>query len=774
MPNFDKTTKFIKPEIFSGSDILLSIFIGDKPPTIVDLRGYKSNTVRFGRTENNNDFVIESSFVSRNHGYFRIKNNELYVQDLDSTNGIFINGSLITEERLLSDGDVLRIDDPVNPNKKGVLIIYSKSFAKTQWETYKITDEETIRIGRDPCCEIRLNHISVSKIHAIIKREGDSFYIEDNNSTNGLSVNGETITKKTRLNEKDLILITNSKITFTSVGISYFCYRYGISLAASRLNKFVGRKKSKRKILNDVSVCIKPNELVAIIGGSGTGKTTFMNCVSGYNKATSGDVFVNGEELYANYGIIKSIIGFVPQKDIVYDNLTLNDMLKYSALLRMPKDTTEADRDERIKEVISLVQLEGRENTYINKLSGGQKKRASIAVEMLSDPNLFFLDEPTSGLDAGTEYNLMNTLRKMTDMGKTIILVTHSTLYLNMCDKIVLLGRGGNLCFYGSPQELFDFFGTKDFAQVYLETDSKPDLWKKNFKKMARAEYEAPDISVNKVKRKKANKKASGLRQLLILCRRYLKLMVNDRLRMLLLIFQAPLLALLLFLVVLGNDEVYVEFPFTKSILFALSCSAFWLGTLNAIQEVCKEKVILRREYMNGLRLTSYISSKFINLGLLCLLQSVLMVTLFSVLVGAPREGLLFGSSAYIENLITTFLTTLSAVGLGIMVSSIFTNADRVMALAPLLLIPQILFSGALFDAEGAREYVSYFITCRWATDAYGTTTNLNNMEGVYGSSGFFTQTSEHLLTAWGVLLGSAVIFVILSIFFLRKELRVR
>ena len=398
MSNLDKTTHYVKPELFIGSDILLSIFIGNQSPIIVDLRRYESNTIRFGRTEDINDLVITSSLVSRNHGYFRIKNNKLYVKDLNSTNGIFLNGSLIKDEALLSDGDTLRIDDPVNPQKKGVLIIYSKSFAKTQWETYKITDEETIRIGRDLSCEICLNHISVSKVHAIIKRENDSFYIEDNNSTNGISVNGETITKKTRLKEKDLILISNSKITFTSAGISYFCYRYGIGLVASGLNKLVGRQNSRMKILNDVSVSIQPNELVAIIGGSGTGKTTFMNCISGYNKATSGDVFINGEELYSNYDIIKSIIGFVPQQDIVYDNLTLNDMLKYSALLRMPKDISEAERNARIKEVIGLVQLEGREDTYINKLSGGQKKRASIAVEMLSDPNLFFLDEPTSGL----------------------------------------------------------------------------------------------------------------------------------------------------------------------------------------------------------------------------------------------------------------------------------------------------------------------------------------------------------------------------------------
>ena len=180
---------------------------------------------------------------------------------------------------------------------------------------------------------------------------------------------------------------------------------------------------------------------MAIIGGSGAGKSTILNCMCGYLPPDKGEVYINGINLYQNFDLVKKLIGYVPQSDIVYDNLTLHDMLFYTAKLRLPKDTSRNECEVAIDRAINLVELKEKKNSYIKALSGGQKKRASIAVDLLSDPNLLFLDEPTSGLDPGTERNLMYSLRNMADHGKTVILVTHSTLQLKLCDKIVFYGK---------------------------------------------------------------------------------------------------------------------------------------------------------------------------------------------------------------------------------------------------------------------------------------------------------------------------------------------
>ena len=253
-----------------------------------------------------------------------------------------------------------------------------------------------------------------------------------------------------------------------------------------------------------------------------------------------------------------------------------------------------------------------------------------------------------------------------------------------------------------------------------------------------------------------------------MLCSRYMKLVANDRQRLILLLVQAPLLALLISLV--ADGQQFEQYEMTKSLLFALSCSAFWVGMLNAIQEVCKERSILKREYMAGLSLNAYILSKILVLGILCLIQSALIVGVFSVSVGLPEEGLFM--PPVVELLITTFLTAVASAAMGLFVSSLFTNADRAMTVAPILLMPQILFSGLIFKLDGATELISWFAVCRWSMEGYGTTANLNELElkmqqeGImipHDAEAFFDFTTEHMLKAWGILLVFVIVFLLLA-----------
>lgn len=765
MTTFGRTKYYTdEKEIINSS--LITIFDGNKEPRTIALNDFGKEYVYFGRSRKN-DIVLDSLLVSAEHGRFVKKKNKWIIEDKaayenkGSTNGLIYNDrSLIS--RPICDGDFIRIDDGIETIPEGVLFVFS-STNSDKWKVIEIAGKNEIKIGRERNCDITLPHISVSKYHAKITRERDGYYITDLQSTNGVIVNNRRIFEKQKLHEKDVISITNSKLIFTQEKISYCFYKRGISVDA--MNIVIKRGKGKKSFItsDNVNLNINPGELVAIVGGSGTGKSTILNCMCGYLKPTEGEVFVNGLSLYRNFDVLKKLIGYVPQSDIVYDNLTIYDMLFYTAKFRLPRDITPKEREEAISRAMEMVELTEKKESLIKNLSGGQRKRASIAVELLSDPNLLFLDEPASGLDPGIERNLMQALRKMADNGKTIVLVTHSTLQLKMCDKIVFMGNGGKLCFYGSYDEALEFFDTSDVIDIYKMISEHAEYWCDKFEASRKVCGQIRKPSAEKQKRKKKNG-----RQLGVLSSRYLKLVMNDRKRLGLLFMQAIALGILISFVADGKQ--FEQYEMTKSLLFALSCSAFWIGMLNSIQEICKERTILKREYMTGLSLNSYILSKMIVLSFLCLIQSFLIVGVFSVLIGMPEEGILIPS--FWGMTVTTFLTAVASSATGLLVSSFVTNADRAMTIAPLLLMPQILFSGLIFKLSGLVESISWVAVCRWSMEGYGTIANLNilplrlQQEGVsipHETEHFFEYTSEHLATSWEILIVYTILFMIFA-----------
>ncbi|MCL2828257.1 MAG: ATP-binding cassette domain-containing protein [Oscillospiraceae bacterium] len=771
---FDQTTYYRQPEeTHSAGSVRVTIFDGIAEPVELDLADFGKAVITFGR-EVGNDIQLRSHYVSRRHGQIRLVNGQCMIEDLDSRNGLIFNGESI-RSRIVEDGDSIRIDDGVETTAQGVLMVFSRHDGESDWRTFRLANHMETTIGRDKGCDIVLDHVSVSKIHGKIIARGNAYYLVDHNSTNGIVVNGKKVEGKVQLHEKDVILITNSKLIFGGGKLSYCCFKKGISVDASHLVKKVDR--NRKTICNDVSLRVNPCELVAIVGGSGAGKSTVMNCISGYSLPTEGRVAVNGVDLYENYDALKNIIGYVPQQDIVFDNLTVADMLGYAAELRLPKDFTEQERRDVVTRVIDSVELTAHREKMIKNLSGGQKKRASIAVELLSDPNLFFLDEPASGLDPGTERNLMATLKAMAVSGKTVIFVTHSTLNLGVCDKIVFMGAGGNLCFYGTHDEALQFFGVADIVDVYNLMTNNPQVYKDKYLR----EQKNTDRHAGQ-KSSAMPKQSTGhgwAQQVAVLCKRHLHIMRNDRIRLLLILLQAPLLGALIALV--ADGEQFVQFEITRSLLFAMACSAFWIGILNSIQEICKERNILKREYMTGLRLDSYISSKIFVMGLVCAVQAFLLTTVFVLLVGQPDQGVMFG--AYLELLLTTFLTALGASAMGLFVSSLFKNADRAMTVAPLLLMPQLLFSGMIFQLEGASELISWFTVCRFTMQAYGTTADLNSLPTRLEQQGipiereaesFFTFSWTNFTFSLLMLCVFVVVFSILAGYVLRSIKRER
>ena len=705
--------------------------------------------------------------ISRTHAIIRISNGLCYISDLGSRNKTYVNSCQVTGEQQLRPNDIIMFYDM---NMKLVATIkYTCTLEQTS------SDGRTITIGRAPTNDIVIDHVSVSRIHAIVTKENDGYYIADNNSLNGTYVNGNRITAKTRLNAGDKIIILSAKLYFDGNSVAYQISNDGLSVSAVNLSKVVTNSGVRKTIINDVSFNIESGSFVALVGGSGAGKSTLMDCLNGFRPATSGHVIVNGEDFYSNYNSYKSIIGYVPQQDVVYKNLTVEQMLSYSAKLRMPSDTTPQERKARIEQVIKDVSLEGRENLKISKLSGGQKKRVSIAVELLADPKLLYLDEPTSGLDPGLDKSMMELLSSLSKKGTTIVLITHATTNITLCDKVVFMGAGGRLCYCGAPSGLLEHFEVDDIPDIYkkLSIASGQDgdkILEENaryFESKHKANSHLKDVgpmatsSTNPSKRKSVG----SIRQLSILIRRYFKLIFSDIASVILMFGQAPIMLLILTTVI--SDETFLYHDKAKQFLFVVSSIATIMGVLNSFIEICKERDIFKREYAVNLSLSAYVLSKLIVLGIICFVQSAILCMGISMMADLPAPEIAFGSG--VNFFLSTYLILLAATSMGLLISAISPNTERATLYMPIIIIPQIVFSGLMFELEKIKEVISWFIVNRWGISSYGSLFNIAGIEemsifkdadeSVIGmldiqipGLDMFEHSQDYLFTCWGAL----------------------
>lgn len=746
----------------------------------VELDRFRKDRLYFGKDPDRCDIVIPFGAVSRVHGKFKFDGSRLLFADLNSTNGTivdvdgyrrFVRGNATYIE--LHNGDILRIQPERSTAHDSVMLLYVDNREAGTWQKLSLMSD-AVTIGRADSNDIVLSHPGVSRVHAVIKRSGSQFILTDNNSMNGILVNGHRMNRQKVLAEKDVIRILNSTLIYTDGTILYKSSVSGINIEVDNVNKFVG--KNKKKILDRVSCRIESNEFVAIIGGSGAGKTTLMNAINGFDRKMQGHIRYNGIDLHSNFSELKNMIGYVPQEDIIYENLTLKRMLYYTARLKMPKDMSKKEIMARIAQVLQMVELSEHQNTFIRKLSGGQKKRASIAVELLADPSVFFLDEPTSGLDPGTEQKLMVTLNRLAKtQGKTIVMVTHTTQSLQLCDKVIFMGKGGRLCFCGTTEQAKMFFGKDDLVDIYNMISENSEFWAEQYRGCMSRENGQMGSSGNSNSQLKRSKKGFPLRQIPVLLLRYIELIRNDLPRLLLMFLQPVAIALLLSVV--AGERVFEIYEDTRSILFALSCAGIWIGLFNSIQEICKERSILKREYMGNLRLPFYILSKFLVQTLVGLIQAVLIVLIFMLTVGLPESGILFGNP-FFEILVTVWLTIEAAMALGFVISALVRSGDKAMTMAPFVLIVQLLFSGILFELNGAGKYIAYATISKWSIEGLGGTADLNSLtlrmqEQVptfeHEFEKIFESTKGHLFGNWGILFAMMLLCAVLCTVLLRS-----
>ena len=726
-----------------------------------------------------NDIVLPLDYVSGHHGRLEQRGSAWVYTDLGSTNGTFINGRL-TPSATLQDGDVLRIGDPhgnsvgltfraagpavASPTADRIIPVIGGTI---HMGSTVMGAKTSLLIGRDPQADIHLSAPTVSWHHARVERTPQGYWITDLNSTNGTFVNGQRIIGPSSLRPGNVIQIGPFRLVFETSAIQQYSAAGGMRLDGLRLVREVGKGARKKRILEEVSVSIQPREFVALVGASGAGKTTLMMALNGFVRADQGQVLVNGDDLYEHFDLYRTLIGYVPQDDIIHKDLTVAHALRYAARLRLPPDTSAEEIEKRIDEVLKAVGMAGQKDQVVSSLSGGQRKRVNIAVELLADPRLFCLDEPTSGLDPGLEKKMMYTLRHLADEGRTVVLVTHATANIALCDHVCFMAQG-RIVFFGPPHEALQFFGVtgSDFADIYDKLDDpnpkvarqKAAKWEQRFRSSPQYQkyIAAPQKDLPQLRRQTpppaAGKRprVNPLRQFFVLTRRYLDLVVRDRLLLTVLLAVMPIIGLLFLLIaepqwLVGNSAAEIERQLAtvqpgqsasysvvgkgQTLLMLMGLAAVLLGLFGSAYEIVKERAIYLRERMVILRLLPYLFSKVAVLGAFALLQCALLLIVVSLKIRLPREGVIL--PAPLEMYITLVIATTAAIMLGLMVSALVPNTNSVIYVILLLMFFQIIFSGVLFELPEATRGFSVFTLSRWTTEALGTSADLEGLNGL-------------------------------------------
>ncbi len=818
--------------------------------------------INIGR-DPSNDIVINELVVSGFHAQIVREGNQFVFVHPHPSRGKTLNGLLYQGLHIQGDeqfrkplarGDIFRIGD-----EHGTLVTltYNDGSGAIQDFVPEVRPvplgAPVITIGRLPDNMVVLSHPQVSGRHARLELVQGGYRIVDVGSTNHVYVNAQQVTHQL-LQPGDEIRIGPYKFTYTGKELTQQDESHGIRIDALHLQK-VGSKHTI--LINNISLAIPPRKFVAVVGGSGAGKSMLMDALNGLRPAQKGLVLYNGQDYYRHLAAFSTQLGYVPQEDTIHRDLTVERALYYTARMRLPEDFTQAQIKQRIEEVLEDVDMKHRRGLLVSKLSGGQRKRVSIALELLANPSVFFLDEPTSGLDPGLDRKMMFLLRRLADKGHTIVLVTHATNNINACDYICFLAQGGRLAYFGPPNEAKAYFGKTDFAEIYsaLEpTEANPSIPEEAEKRFTSSREfqryvvgplnQGPAGQANAAQETsvvKPPKRGNPWKQFSLLSRRYLELLKNDTGTLLILLLQAPIIAaILIFMLFSGGHGTFdpssiakcplhppgtnIQIPQTapgslncqnalnflngtlegqaivashggnalqalqdfilpesgfdaQKYLFIMAFAAMMFGCINGAREIVKEAPVYRRERTVNLGIAPYMFSKIVILGILCLLQSAVLVLAVNWI--APiQQGILL--PAPLEVYITLALTSLAGLMIGLTISALAPNNDRAVSLIPIILVPQVIFSGLLFNLDGpVLQAIGALFAVRWGMAAAGSSVGLHGDK--LGADGFsykgtlfstFSQTDAaiHLFICWFALIVMILILGVAIAYFLKRK----
>jgi ABC-type multidrug transport system ATPase subunit len=552
----------------------------------------------------------------------------------------------------------------------------------------------------------------------------------------------------------------------------------GVEIAAQDLWLSV---KGGRNVLCGVSLTIRPHELVAVVGGSGAGKTTLLEALAGVRPAERGSVRFNGADFYGNLDTFRRLLGYVPQDDIIHADLPLERTLRYAAALRLPPSASPVEVDVAVEQALGSLGLSERADVQVGALSGGQRKRASIAVELLTSPDVFFLDEPTSGLDPASAGELLTLLRGLADGGSTVVFTTHSVQDLETCDRVVFLARDGHLAFDGTIAAALAYFGVSRIEDIYgrLEWESTPEEWAQRFAEQ-RLDGSDEEQVAGDVRAPEPRERLGFWSEWSVLTRRTLETLVRNRLTLAILL-GSPALIVAMFAVLFRPGAFDFDHPIPSSIqmiVFWITFAAFFFGLTYGLLQIVTEQAILRREALVGQRLSAYLLSKIAVLLPFLVFVVVLMLAVLRALDRMPPAS----TTTYVSVGVTLSLLAASALTLGLMTSAAVSNPAQATLALPMLCFPAVLFSGAILPVHvmaGAGAALSTIISDRWAFEALGHDLGVRHILADGGSS-----LGPPLLDAYGnagtratgiywlLLAGFTIVFFVGAWLILRRRTR--
>ncbi len=574
---------------------------------------------------------------------------------------------------------------------------------------------ERITIGGDTGNDVVLDAPGVAAHHAVLAFEGGSVVLRATGAA-PVYLNRRPITTAESIADGDVITIGSRRLFLLDGVLKLFEQSRGVRVEARSLYRVT---RSGQTILNNVSLDIFPGELVAVVGESGAGKTTLMHALMGFHPVTSGEIRYDGVPLAGNMESFRRILAFVPQHDIVHSELTVRDSLNFSGRLRLPGITAE-ELDARVDELAATLRLSHRADTLVGQLSGGQRKRVSVAAELLSDPGIIYLDEPTSGLDPGLDEQLMIQLRELADEGRSVVLTTHATRNLRVCDRVVIM-HGGYLAYVGTPAEALTHFGVDDFAEVYgrLEGQTGAET-AATFAASTRAAPTANTASTVPTAPIPRRPRVSPFHQFGQLVRRDAKVLMRDRVNMALRLGGAPLLALLQ--VTTFHSNVFGFERFTGgnaqlglTLLYLSSAICLFLSAFTSANVITRESSIYQRERLVGVSILAYLASKLAVLSVFALVQGSLFIAVIAFKVEFPGPN-----STTVQLMAALALVSLAGMTMGLFISAISPNPDRAAILVVLALIPQLIFAGATVprsEMSPISKAISEVTITKWALE---------------------------------------------------------